>query len=187
MRPTQSDHLPDSSALTPAFSPRERENRSPFGGESITHGRSRVSALNRGAHGASGSDVRLTKDARGQFPLPVGEGQGEGEGSLQLSGTRRFALRGTLFPFVYRPAVIGQRMRGALLQRPPNCVADGLVFAPQPGVAEAKHLDAARFQLSAARKALVYGTFLPSDTFSPTGGEGWGEEAPSLFESDLDL
>jgi len=123
---TQCDHFPDSSALTPALSPRERENRSPFGGDSITHGRSRVSALNRGAHGASGSDVRLKKDARGQFPLPVGEGQGEGEGSLQLSGTRRFALRGTLFPFVYRPAVIGQRMRGALLQRPPNCVADGL-------------------------------------------------------------
>ncbi len=187
MRPTQSDHFPDSSALTPALSPRERENRSPFGGESITHGRSRVSVSNRGARGASGSDDRLTKGARGQFPLPVGEGQGEGEGGLQLSGTRVFASRGTLFPFVDRPAVIRQRMQGALLQRPPNCVADGLSFAPQPGVAEAKHLDAARSQVSAARKALVYGTFLPSDTFSPTGGEGWGEEAPSLFESDLDL
>ncbi len=80
------------------------------------------------------------------FPLPGGEGQGEGEGGLQLSGTRRFAWRGALFFFAHRPAVIRQRMRGALLQRPPNCVTDGVFFAPQAGVLESKHLDAARFQ-----------------------------------------
>ncbi len=75
-----------------------------------------------------------------------GEGRGEGEGGLQLSGTRRFAWRGALFSFAHRPAVIRQRMRGALLQRPPNSVTDGVFFAPQAGVPESKHLDAACFQ-----------------------------------------
>src|SRR5438552_3316928 len=57
----------------------ERENRPPLLGESNALGRADVSALNRRAHGASGSDARLETDAGCPFPLPVGEGQGEGE------------------------------------------------------------------------------------------------------------
>src|SRR5260370_11730090 len=45
-------------------------------------------------------------------------------------------------------------MRGALLQRPPNGVADGRFLAPQPGVPEAKHFDAARFQPRIASRVL---------------------------------
>src|SRR6266700_7348314 len=56
----------------------ERENRQPLSGESKALDRAGVSALNRGAHSASGSDVRPKKDAGCQFPLPAGEGQGEG-------------------------------------------------------------------------------------------------------------
>src|SRR6266567_3250592 len=57
----------------------ERENRQPLSGESKALDRAGVSALNRGAHSASGSDVRPKKNAGCQFPLPQGEGQGEGE------------------------------------------------------------------------------------------------------------
>src|SRR6266478_7698778 len=63
----------------PALSLGERENRPPLRGESNAQGRAGVSALNRGAHGATGSDARLNKDAGCPFPLPPGEGQGEGE------------------------------------------------------------------------------------------------------------
>jgi hypothetical protein len=49
--------------LTPALSPGERENRPPLRGESNALGRAGVSALNRGARGASGSDARLKQDA----------------------------------------------------------------------------------------------------------------------------
>ncbi len=52
--------------LTPALSLGERENRPPLRGESNALGRAGVSALNRGAHGASENDARLekTQDAR---------------------------------------------------------------------------------------------------------------------------
>src|SRR6266849_8408212 len=63
----------------PALSLGERENRPPLRGESNALRRAGVSAWNRRAHGASGSDARLEKDAGCPFPLPAGEGQGEGE------------------------------------------------------------------------------------------------------------
>jgi len=56
----------------PALSLGERENRAPHSRESSALGRAAVSALNRRAHGASGSDNRLKKDAVGLFPLPWG-------------------------------------------------------------------------------------------------------------------
>ena len=96
--------------------------------------------------GANGDGAGIFRRWARVFPLPGGEGRGEGEGGLRLSGTRRFAWRGALFSFAHRPAVIRQGMRGALLQRPPNCVTDGVFFAPQAGVPESKHLDATRFQ-----------------------------------------
>ena len=65
--------------LTPALSLVERENRLPLRGESNALGRVGVSALNRGAHAASGSDARLKQDAGCSFPLLAVEGQGEGE------------------------------------------------------------------------------------------------------------
>jgi len=65
------------------------------------------------------------------LPLPGGEGRGEGEGGLQLSGTRRFAWHGALFSFAHKPAVIRQRMLGALLQCPPNCVTDEFIRSSQ--------------------------------------------------------
>ena len=37
-------------------------------------------------------------------------------------------------------------MRSAFLQRPPNRLANGVVFAAQSGIPEAKHFDAARLQ-----------------------------------------
>ncbi len=103
-------------------------------------------------------------------PSPRGREKGEGEGRLLLSGTRRFGWRGSLFPFAHRPAVIRQRMPCALLQRPPNCVADGHFLAPQAGVPAAKRLDAARFQLSTARKrAGLRSVSSPSPRPSPLG------------------
>ncbi len=66
--------------LTPALSLGERGNRPQLRGESSARARAGVSALNRGAHGASGSDARPNKDAGCWSPLPGGEGQGEGEG-----------------------------------------------------------------------------------------------------------
>src|SRR6266851_6185055 len=76
----------------PALSLGERENRSPLSGESNALGRAGVSALNRGAHGASGSDDRLNKDAGCQFPLPEGEGKGEGErGAANQNGRTNYA------------------------------------------------------------------------------------------------
>jgi len=57
-------------ALTPALSHGNRENRTPLCGESNAPGRASASALNRGAHRASGSDVRLEQDAGCLFPLP---------------------------------------------------------------------------------------------------------------------
>src|SRR6266571_8357177 len=77
--------------LTPALSLGERENRPPLSGESNALGRAGVSALNRGAHGASGSEVRLKKDAGCWFPLPR-ERQGEGErDAANQNGRTNFA------------------------------------------------------------------------------------------------
>src|SRR5438445_13172637 len=90
----------EGTALAPALraatiSPRERGNRPP---------RLRQSRA-----------PRLVAARDPVFPLPAGEGQGEGEGGLRLSGTRRIAWRGALFPFAHRSAVIRQRARGARL------------------------------------------------------------------------
>src|SRR6266446_2762613 len=152
------------SALTPALSPRERENRVPSfrqsraprpvaargtvfplpEGEGQGEGEAgfQLSATRRSPRGrenrrprfGQSRAPRLVAARDAVLPLPEGEGQGEGEGGLQLSETRRFARRGAWFSFAHRPAVTRQRMRGALLQRPPNRVADGLLFAPQTGV-----------------------------------------------------
>ena len=76
----------------PALSLGERENRPPLRGESNALGRAGVSAFNRGAHGASGSDVQPQKDAGCPFPLPAGEGQGEGErDAANRNGRTNFA------------------------------------------------------------------------------------------------
>jgi hypothetical protein len=78
--------------LTPALSPRERENRLPLSGESNALGRAGMTALNHGVYGASGSDVRPKKEAGCQFPLPAGEGQGEGErAAANKNGRTNFA------------------------------------------------------------------------------------------------
>src|SRR6266571_5295533 len=70
----------------------ERENRQALSGESKARDRAGVSALNRGAHSASGSDVHPKKDAGCQFPLPAGEGQGEGERDVRnQNGRTNFA------------------------------------------------------------------------------------------------
>jgi hypothetical protein len=58
--------------LTPALSLGEREDLAPRGGESNALRLAGVSASNRGPHGASGSDVRVKKDAARRFPLPWG-------------------------------------------------------------------------------------------------------------------
>ena len=62
--------------LTPALSLGERENRPPRSGESNALGRAGAQALNRGARGASGSDVRSKKDAGWLLPLPFPMGEG---------------------------------------------------------------------------------------------------------------
>ncbi len=137
------------SALTPALSPRERENRRPLLGESKTLGRAGVSALNRRAHGASNSDVRPKRDAGYLFPLPAGDSgsaqrQGEGEGGLQLSGTRHIEWRGALFPFAYRPfasalafrALPSPSPRPSPLGRGGSIAASGDVFNSGRTVAE---------------------------------------------------
>src|SRR5712664_3815611 len=68
-----------SKSQTPALSLGEREDRALLSGESKPLGRVGVSALNREAHDASGSDARLKQDAGCWFPLRGGEGKGEGE------------------------------------------------------------------------------------------------------------
>jgi hypothetical protein len=108
----------------PALSLGERENRRPVRGESNALGRAGVSALNRAAHVASGSDVQPKKDAPRQFPLPAGEGKGEGEGGLQLSGTRRLAWRGALFSFA-QSSRLHRQFASALV-----C---GALLPPHPG------------------------------------------------------
>src|SRR5713101_2629980 len=76
----------------PALSPGERENRSPLRGESDARDRAGGSALNRGAHDASGSDAGLEKDAGCSSPLPGGEGKGEGERDVaNQNGRANFA------------------------------------------------------------------------------------------------
>ena len=78
--------------LTPALSLGERENRPPLRGESNALVRAGVLALNRGARGASGSDILPKKDAGCPFPLPAGEGQGEGERNpANQNGRAQFA------------------------------------------------------------------------------------------------
>src|SRR6266568_4356236 len=76
----------------PALSLGERENRRPLRGESNARDRAGVSASNRGAHGASGSEVRIKQDAGSWFPLPAGEGKGEGEpDAANQNGRTNFA------------------------------------------------------------------------------------------------
>jgi hypothetical protein len=100
---------------------------------------------------------RLVAARSAAFPLPEGEGQGEGERDARNQASRPNLAGSTwLAPSVanvrrpHWPAVIRQRMRSALLQRPPNRVADGVFLAPQTGVPESKHLDATRCQKSIA-------------------------------------
>ena len=119
--------------LTPGLSLGERENRSPRFHQSRA--------------------FRLVAKRNAAFPLPEGEGQGEGErdprnrvSRTNLAGSIRLGPRVANARRRHWRAVIWQRMRRALLQRPPNRVADDVFLAPQAGVPESQHLDAARFQ-----------------------------------------
>src|SRR6266704_4685454 len=92
--------------LTPALSLGERENRPPLGSESNPLGRAGVSALNRRANGASGSDIRTKNDAACLFPLPAGEGQGEGERDAANQNGATSAASGSGHGSSFRPRLL---------------------------------------------------------------------------------
>ena len=86
--------------LTPALSPRERENRVQSGSEAGASGSAYASAdAERAATGAGASDPRISQAHRELPPLPAGEGRGEGErlGTTATSPPPAFPLKLTVF------------------------------------------------------------------------------------------
>ena len=69
------------------------------------------------------------------LPLPPGEGRGEGNRTIESPSFTDTHLA--------RPAIIRQRVRGAFLQRPPDCIPNNVFFAPQPRIPEPQHFDSA--------------------------------------------
>ena len=111
------------SALTPALSPEERENRSPrFDESGVTGCRAVLAANGREADEASGT-LECSKEVRWPFPLLGGEGQGEGERSSDFPARRCFEFRMNRpwpklnrAPFV--PIPLGFRLAPNCLLRP---------------------------------------------------------------------
>src|SRR6266542_2020183 len=139
----------------------ERKESPQRTGEARTLGRSSGPRLGCEEHGDLTRGTRIFREWRLLFPLPEGEGQGEGERAVaHHHGRTNFAnsTRSTFFLANVRrlqwPAVIRQRVRSALLQRPPNRVANGLFLAAQAGVPKSKHLDATRFEPPIAFRVL---------------------------------
>jgi nitrate reductase molybdenum cofactor assembly chaperone NarJ/NarW len=73
------------SLLTPALSPRERENCIPSCGNATVTTR-RAMSVKRAKPGGEAEAVRNSTRRDGVFPLPEGEGQGEGKGGARDSG-----------------------------------------------------------------------------------------------------